>query len=63
MPKTIKELNNDFDQICDKYNKILFGNGKAGIVTKVSVLQWQVGAVIGLQIFVIGLLIKLIFFK
>ena len=59
----LEEKCNGFDKIIGELKNKIFGNGKKGIAYTMEVLVWQVRLNYLLEVAIIGLIIKLIFFK
>lgn len=63
MPKTNEELEKDLNNMGEKFSNAIFGNGKRGLLTEVVLIKWQIGIIILMNAAIIGMLVKLIFFK
>ena len=72
--KDIEEIKKDLNEIGQKFNRLLFGNGQAGLCKEVSEMQKEfyaekkmtrlyMGAIVMMNCAIIGMLVKLIFFK
>jgi len=72
--KDIAELQKDLNEVSAKFTRILNGNGQAGLCKEVSEMQKEfyaekkmtrlyMGAIVMMNCAIIGMLVKLIFFK
>ena len=63
LEKRVTDNTEDINRLGTKYNNDMNGNGKPGIKTSITVIKWQMGALIGMNIAIIGFLIKMVYLK
>lgn len=57
MPKTLKEVSADVMKIFE----VIFGtDSKGGLVSKIAVMNWKVNAIGGMQVLIVGILVKIL---
>jgi len=60
--RTFKEKDKHCEGVQLSYNQLLYGNGRPGLVSKIRVIQRDLAINLAASGFIIGLLIKIIFF-